>query len=77
MLANIIDIGNEISIKMDKTILKKYNFNQQVNVILLEDGIFIKKNKSREGWGNEFAIMHQNGDDNLLIDGVFEDDIKL
>ena len=75
MVVNINDIGNEISINLDKSFVKKYNFDKQVNVVLLEDGIFIKNHKSRDGWGNEFALMHQNGEDSLLIDDVFLDDI--
>lgn len=77
MVVNINDIGNEISINLDKSFVKKYNFDKQVNVVLLEDSIFIKNHKSIDGWGKEFAIMHQNSEDSLLIDDVFLDDILL
>jgi DNA-damage-inducible protein D len=33
-----------------------------------------EKKKPREGWDTTFHAMHENGDDKLLIDAVFEDE---
>jgi virulence-associated protein VagC len=36
----------------------------------------IKKN-IRKGWNESFKKMHKNGDDTLLIDDIFEEDIDV
>lgn len=33
-----------------------------------------RKRKPREGWDQAFKEMHENGDDELLIDDVFLDE---
>lgn len=60
---------------LSKTILEKYQIIDKVELIL-EKGYIILKPKSapRKGWEKSFKKMHENGDDQLLIDSVFEDE---
>lgn len=75
MELSIIQIGNSKGIRLSKTILEKYNFKDTVEVIL-EKGFIVLKPKAtpRKGWDKAFKKMHERGDDNLLINDVFEDE---
>lgn len=72
---SIISIGNSKGIRLSKTILEKYNIQDTVELIL-EKGYIILKPKSvpRKGWEKAFKKMHENGDDKLLMNDVFEDE---
>ena len=72
---SVIPIGNSKGIRLSKTILEKYNIKDKVE-LTLEEGYMILKSKSepRAGWDNAFKTMHENGDDKLLIQDVFEDE---
>ena len=71
----IINIGNSKGIRLSKTILEKYSIIDKVE-LTLEKGYIILKPKSdpRKGWDKAFKKMHENGDDRLLMDDVFEDE---
>jgi len=60
---------------LSKAILEQYNISNTVELIL-EKGRIILKPKSipRKGWEKAFKQMNENGDDQLLIDDVFEDE---
>lgn len=75
MEISVISIGNSKGIRLTKTILEKYNITDTVELIL-EKGFIILKPVSdpRKGWSKAFEQMHKNGDDQLLIDDVFEDE---
>lgn len=72
---SVIAIGNSKGIRLSKTILEKYNITDKVELIL-EKGYMILKPKSepRSGWEDAFKTMHDNGDDQLLIQDVFENE---
>ena len=72
----VIKIGNSQGIRLSKTILKKYNIRNSLEIIL-EKGriILIPKTEPRQGWAEQFKEMADHGDDQLLIDDVFEDEI--
>ena len=72
---SVIPIGNSKGIRLSKTLLEKYNITDKVELIL-EKGYIILKPKSvpRKDWDKSFQKMHENGDDNLLINDVFEDE---
>ncbi len=75
MQVSIIPIGNSKGIRLSKTILEKYNITDSLVLILEEDQIILKpKQVARQGWDKAFKEMHDNGDDKLLIDDVFEDE---
>ncbi len=75
MELSVINIGNSKGIRLSKTVLEKYNIQDKIELIL-EKGFIILKPKSepRKNWEESFKKMHENGDDNLLIDDVFEDE---
>lgn len=71
----IIKIGNSMGFCLSKSILDRYNISDKVELILEKDQIVLRPvNKPRNGWDEAFSKMHQNGDDQLLIDDVFEDE---
>ena len=71
----IIPIGNSKGIRLSKTLLEKYNITDKVELILEKGYIILKpKSEPRNGWEKAFKKMHENGDDTLLINDVFEDE---
>jgi antitoxin MazE len=75
MEISVINIGNSKGIRLSKTILDKYNINDKIEIILENEYIVLKpKAEPRKGWEKAFKKMHENGDDHLLIDDVFEDE---
>ena len=75
MELSIINIGNSKGIRLSKTILEKYNISDKIEIIL-EKGFIILKPKSepRKNWEKAFEKMHKNGDDQLLMNDIFEDE---
>lgn len=75
MELSVINIGNSKGIRLSKTILEKYNIQDKIEIIL-EKGFIVLKPKAepRKNWEKAFKKMHENGDDQLLIDDVFEDE---
>lgn len=73
----IIQIGNSKGIRLAKTILDRYRFTDKVELIFQEGFIIIKPAmpQPREGWDKAFKEMHKRGDDKLLIDDIFEDEM--
>ena len=72
---SVISIGNSRGIRLSKTLLEKYNITDKVELILEKGYIILKpKSASRNGWEKAFKKMHENGDDQLLINDVFEDE---
>ena len=75
MEASIIKIGNSKGLRLSKTILDKYNIKDKVELILEEEQIVLKSiSEPRKNWEKEFEKMNKNGDDQLLINDVFEDE---
>ncbi|MFH1161335.1 MAG: AbrB/MazE/SpoVT family DNA-binding domain-containing protein [bacterium] len=75
MQVSIIDIGNSKGIRLTKTLLEKYEIKDKVELILEKGRIILKPiAKPRQGWEKSFQRMHENGDDKLLIDDIFNDE---
>ena len=75
MQASIIQIGNSKGLRLSKAILEKYNIQDKVELILEENQIILKPiEEPRKGWDKAFKKMHAAGDDQLLMDDVFEDE---
>ena len=71
----VINIGNSKGIRISKTILEKYNIQGKLELILEKGYIILKaKAEPRKDWDVAFKKMHKNGDDQMLIDDVFEDE---
>lgn len=75
MEVSVIKIGNSKGIRLSKELLDRYNIKDKIDLILENGQILLKPVSSpREGWEDSFKDMHDNGDDKLLIDDVFEDE---
>ena len=75
MELSVINIGNSKGIRLSKTILEKYSITDKIELVLEKGYIVLKpKTEPRKGWEKAFKKMHENGDDQLLIDDVFEDE---
>jgi len=71
----IIPIGNSKGIRLSKTILEKYSIQDSLEIILEEDYIVLKPStQAREGWDLAFKKMNEEGDDQLLLPDLFEDE---
>ena len=72
---SVISIGNSKGIRLSKTVLEKYNITDKVELILEKGYIIIKpKSEPRKDWEKAFKKMHENGEDQLLINDVFEEE---
>lgn len=75
MEISVINIGNSKGIRLSKTILEKYNIQDKIELILEKGFIVLKpKPEPRKHWEDAFRDMHENMDDQLLIDDIFEDE---
>jgi antitoxin MazE len=75
MEVSIIKIGNSKGFRLSKTLLEKYDIKDKVELILEKSHIIIKPlSNPRKGWGQAFKEMHDNGDDKLLFNDVFDDE---
>ncbi len=75
MQVRVIKIGNSRGIRLHKNIIQKYNIQEDVELVLEDEQIVLKPiSKARQGWNEAFKEMHQQGDDRLLMDDVFEDE---
>ncbi len=68
MRVSIIRIGNGNGIRFHKNSLKKYQITDSLRLVTDGDYLTIlPQDPPRQNWGEAFAEMHRNGDDNLLI----------
>jgi antitoxin MazE len=75
MEISIIQIGNSKGIRLAKTILERYDITDKVELIFKEGFLILKPvKKVRDGWDEAFKKMAERGDDELLIDDIFEDE---
>jgi antitoxin MazE len=75
MEISIIKIGNSKGIRLPKTVLEKYEINETINLVMEKDCIVLRPVKEpRKGWDLAFKKMHQNEEDQLLINDVFTEE---
>lgn len=75
MEISIIKIGNSKGLRLTKSILDRYNIKDKVELILQKGQIILKPlDTPRKGWEDSFKQMHKNGEDELLMNDVFEDE---
>lgn len=75
MEISIIDIGNSKGIRLTKSLLERYGIKDKVELILEKGRIILKPvARPRNGWEESFRQMHENGDDSLMIDDIFDDE---
>ncbi|MFN3555793.1 MAG: AbrB/MazE/SpoVT family DNA-binding domain-containing protein [Bacteroidales bacterium] len=71
----VVKIGNSKGLRLSKTLLEKYNIKDRVELVLEDEQIIIRPvNHPRMGWEDAFVEMHAQGDDQLLMDDVFNDE---
>lgn len=71
----IIKIGNSKGFRLSKTILEQYNITDKVELILDKGQIILRPiHEPRKGWDKAFSEMHEKGDDQLLLDDIFQDE---
>ena len=75
MEISVIKIGNSKGLRLSKDILTRYNIKDKVELVLEKGYIILKpKTQPRKNWEKAFKIMHENKDDQLLMDDVFDDE---
>jgi antitoxin MazE len=75
MEISLISIGNSKGIRLPKALIEQYKLQGSIELVLEKDYIILKPRKNaRDGWEKAFCRMHENGDDKLLIDDIFEDE---
>jgi antitoxin MazE len=75
MRVPIVPIGNSKGIRLSKTLIEKYNLKDAVELILDDEFLIIKPIVNpRNNWEQAFKAMHDNRDDKLLIEDIFEDE---
>lgn len=75
MEVSIISIGNSKGLRLSKTVLEKYNIRDKVELVLEKGYIIIKPiAQARKDWEEAFKTMHEEGDDQLLLEDVFEEE---
>ncbi len=75
MELSFFNIVNSKGMINSKNILEKYNIQDKIE-LFLEKGFIVLKPKAepRKEWEKAFQEMQKNGDDQLLIDDVFDDE---
>ncbi len=75
MEISIIQIGNSKGLRLSKTILERYHITDKVEMILEKGQIILRPlSEPRKNWDKAFKKMHEEGEDQLLFDDVFEDE---
>lgn len=76
MKSTIRNIGNSKGIILPQNILKECAIEYEVNIEVKDNTIVISpiEEQKRKGWAEAFQEMAKNGDDELIIPDVFEDE---
>lgn len=75
MEVTVITIGNSKGIRIPKAVLEEYHINEKLEMTLEKNRIVLTpKTSPRKGWEESFRQMHANGEDNLFIKDVFDDE---
>ena len=75
MESTMIKIGKSMGVKLSQTILEKYNIHEKVEIEFKKNYIVINPVKNpRQGWVEAFKQMHENNDDNLIVQDVFPEE---
>jgi antitoxin MazE len=75
MELSIIQIGNSKGLRLSKSILERYQITDKVQLILEKGQIVLRPiSEPRKGWDKAFKKMHDEGDDQILMNDVFDDE---
>lgn len=76
MKVKVIRIGNSKGLRLSKTILEKYDIQENVELILKDTHIELHpENSPRAGWSEIFKEEVHNDVEGLLLPDIFEDEI--
>ena len=78
MKTTLVPIGNSKGIRIPKTILEQCHFTKEVDLKVEGNTITLKpiKHNARQNWNAAFKLMHERGEDQLLIDDRLDLDMK-
>ena len=78
MLISVVQIGNSKGIRLPKSIIEQCEINDKLDMEIKDNAIILKavKKKPRDGWGEKFKMMTENGDDKLAIEDSIDIDMK-
>jgi antitoxin MazE len=75
MELSIRKIGKSKAIILPDTLCERYSIADKLELILEEKQFILRPVVvPRSGWEDALKLMHRNGDDQLLIDDVFDDE---
>ena len=75
MNLKVIKVGNSKGLTLPKAVLEEYQIKDIVELTLKDDHIEIRPIQApRQNWSDAFQKMRKNGDDELLIPDVFNDE---
>jgi antitoxin MazE len=76
MKSSIRKIGNSKGIILPQSILKECHIDDDVSIEVKDGQIIISapQNAKRKGWGEAFKEMAANGDDQLTMPDIFNDE---
>ena len=79
MRLSVVRIGNSKGIRIPKPLLDQCHISGAVDLKVEGKRIVLTpvKSKPRQGWAAAAELMHQAGDDELLIPDVFEEDVEV
>jgi antitoxin MazE len=74
MKSKIIKIGNSKGVRIPANILKELNIKENINMEIEKNRLVISPvNSPREGWKKAAMKLHENKDDELLIDDALDE----
>ncbi len=63
MIAKLIQIGNSKGLRIPKSVIEKYNFDRELEIIESKEGILIKPvSQVRKGWDEMFKKANANSE---------------
>ncbi|MCI0442765.1 AbrB/MazE/SpoVT family DNA-binding domain-containing protein [bacterium] len=74
MKVSVVPIGNSRGIRLPKTVLEECKIDDEVELNVEGETIVIKpvKHKPRKNWGKAFRKMHEQGEDQLIVDDLLD-----
>jgi antitoxin MazE len=77
MILSVVKIGNSRGIRLPKALLEQCRIRDRVNVEVTGQRITLQPiQKAREGWDEQMMLMHQRGEDGLLVPEALDSEFK-
>ncbi len=75
MRGNLVNIGNSKGLILPAYFIKNAGIDNEINIEIKGDTLTVKPlKKPRKNWDLACKKMHLNGDDQLLIPDIFDDE---